>query len=122
MAPQRKTIAIDFDGVIHQYDRGWYDGEIYGEPVPGAFEMMAKLQQDYDLYILTTRATPETWYRTNGMTVFGVEAIRQWLEDKGAGEKLVNIPITNVKRAAIAYIDDRAVRFTNWPDVRKMFQ
>lgn len=58
MAPQRKTIAIDFDGVIHQYDKGWYDGEIYGESVPGAFEMMAKLQQDYDLYILTTRTGP----------------------------------------------------------------
>ena len=28
-----KTIAVDFDGVIHKYSKGWQGGEIYDEPV-----------------------------------------------------------------------------------------
>ena len=31
-------IAIDFDGVIHLNSKGFYDGTIYDNPVPGAVE------------------------------------------------------------------------------------
>ena len=31
------------------------------------------------------------------------------------------VGITNKKFAAVAYIDDRALRFTNWRDMRQYF-
>ena len=37
-----KNIAIDFDGVIHNFDKGWYDGTCYGEPLPGSLEAIKK--------------------------------------------------------------------------------
>ena len=35
-----KTIAVDFDGFIHKYSKGWHDGSIYDEPVEGAAEAL----------------------------------------------------------------------------------
>ncbi|MFN8923034.1 MAG: hypothetical protein ACK5XP_08940, partial [Sphingobacteriia bacterium] len=37
-------IAIDFDGVLHGYSRGWHDGTIYDPPVPGSREAMEQLK------------------------------------------------------------------------------
>jgi len=102
-----KTIAVDFDGVIHSYENGWQDGVIYGLPVPGAFESIEKLIEDgFEIVIHTTR--------TNHA------AVEEWLHAHNASF-VEYIEITNVKPKAIAYIDDRAVRFTNWDDIRKMF-
>lgn len=100
----KKILAIDFDGVLHQYSRGWLDGSIYDEPVAGAKEAMQRLKKaGYYLVIFTTR--------TNHSEV------SLWLK-----EKLIPFDeITSTKIAALAYIDDRAVRFTNWTDITNYF-
>ncbi|MFB4275740.1 hypothetical protein ACBJ59_10645 [Nonomuraea sp. MTCD27] len=41
------TIAVDFDGVIHTYGKGWHDGSIYDEPVPGALDALRSLMKEY---------------------------------------------------------------------------
>jgi hypothetical protein len=114
----KKTIAVDFDKVIHAYSRGWQNGVIYDEPMPGAFDALRKLREEYNVYIFTTR-------QPDGETVEGDlegpvvdgqhDAIRQWFCRHG-GEDLANLPITNRKVIAVLYIDDRAVRFTNWQE------
>lgn len=105
------TLAIDFDGVIHAYSKGWQDGRIYDDPVAGAIEAMAKLQErGYHLIIYTTRAESQT----------DKAAIYQWLKAQGF-KNVDDIKITDRKPPAIAYIDDRAVRFTNWPDMVKLW-
>lgn len=119
----KKTLAIDFDGVIHAYTTGWSDGDLYDLPVEGALYALSKLEKDYKLVIFTTRAAEEHAAKFEGLT--GEAAIRKWLDYWCEREGIAlafHYEITAVKPAAIAYIDDRAVRFTNWQDVRKLFQ
>lgn len=101
------TIAIDFDGVIHKYSKGWHDKTVYDVPIEGAFDAINRLQiKGYTVYILTARNPTE------------VEA---WMTKHYPPEYGPIPDISNVKRAAVAYIDDRAIRFTNWKDILNYF-
>ena len=40
------VIAIDFDNVIHNNDKGFYDGTCYGEPMDGAIESIQEVGVD----------------------------------------------------------------------------
>ena len=119
----QKTLAIDLDGVIHAYTTGFGNGELYDPPVDGALYALSKLEKDYKIIIFTTRAADGHFATFRGKT--GEDAIRAWLdywcERKGI-QLAYRYKITAVKPPALAYIDDRAVRFTNWTDIRKMFQ
>ena len=99
----RKTIAIDFDGVIHQYSRGWCDGSCYDRPMEGSIEALKKLKRRYKIIIFTARDD--------------LEAVECWFEDHMGWAP----EITNKKPKAFVYIDDRAIRFTNWKDILNYF-
>jgi hypothetical protein len=61
------TIAIDFDGVIHKYSKGWQDGTIYDGVVPGAIGAInALLKAGYSVFIFSTR---------------GPKQIKKWLRE-----------------------------------------
>lgn len=106
-----KTIAVDFDGVIHGYSKGWQDGTIYDPPLPGALEALHELMQRYAVVVFTSREP---------------EAVKPWLEQFGFDVALDGNPdvqfwnyigqilVTNRKLPAVAYIDDRGIRFENW--------
>ena len=49
------NIAIDFDGVIHNFDKGWHDGICYGEPLPGSLEAIKFYQKKYNIIIFTAK-------------------------------------------------------------------
>jgi hypothetical protein len=113
MVVHMSTVAVDFDGVIHKYGRGWHDGTIYDEPVPGAFQALNDLMKWHAVFIFTSRAPMPVanWItEQSGIEcVLGHRAARQhFWNRKGV------LLITNKKFPAIAYIDDRGIRFTDW--------
>lgn len=110
MAKRRRySVAVDFDGVIHRYGKGWHDGTIYDEPVAGAREALARIHRRYRVVIFTTRVNPD-------MDRAGEQRdrIEAWLarHDFRQGEHYDEI--THVKPPALAYIDDRALHFLDW--------
>ena len=54
-----KNMAIDFDGVIHNFDKGWYDGTCYGEPIEGSLEAIKELSDKYNIIIFSSKALPD---------------------------------------------------------------
>lgn len=126
-----KTVAIDFDGVIHKYSKGWQDGSVYDGPIDGAFEYIKSLMENnYAVFIFSTRSPRQIkkWlldyvivseYEAEGLggdptllkyTRYGftAEIIPFW---KKFWNKEKVLGITKRKLPAIAYIDDRAVKF-----------
>ena len=108
-----RSVAVDFDGVIHTYSEGWQDGSIYDPPMLGAIEGLHKLMEFFAVFVHTTRQP---------------YPVAQWLEEQGipayveldAGEprefwdEQGKVLVTNRKLPAVAYIDDRAIRFLDW--------
>jgi hypothetical protein len=107
----KPIICVDFDGVVHSYERGWQDGEIYGTVVPGFFEWVERVREHFKLVIYSSRSKTED----------GVVAIWQWLHEqrnkwiKAGGQRdlvtPLEITISHQKPPVFLTIDDRAIRF-----------
>lgn len=109
---RKPIICIDFDGVIHSYERGWQNGEIYGTVVPGFFDWVERAKEHFRLVIYSSRSKDED----------GVIAMGRWLHDQrrawriasgfpNDGSEPAELEITHEKPAAFLTIDDRAIRF-----------
>lgn len=104
-----KNLCIDFDGVIHSYDKGYHDGTCYGDPLPGSLEALRVLSKKYRIVIFTAKAKPSRPL-VNGMT--GIELVEAWLVRYGVRDCVAEI--TAEKPRAFLYIDDNGYRFINW--------
>ena len=105
------NIGIDFDGVIHKCSKGYYDGTIYDTPVDGVREALQALSEKHTVIVYTCKARKDRGL-VNGKT--GIELIWDWLRLHDL-EQYVS-KVTAEKPRAIAYIDDKAIRFTNWQE------
>jgi hypothetical protein len=114
-----KTLAIDFDGVICQFEKGWNNGLIEERPVEGANIALEKfVTAGFTVIIFTTRYNPEL---NNDKAEEQKKAVNKWLLDNGFEKGKQYHEITGYKPKAMAYIDDRGIRFTNWQDMMKYF-
>lgn len=95
---ENKTIAFDFDGVIHRYSRGWQDGTIYDKPVDGIKETIDKLRKEgYEIVIYSTRAS----------SIAELKDMNTWLRK----HEIKVDDICSEKPIALMYVDDRAIPF-----------
>lgn len=106
---RRKCLAIDFDGVIHRYSKGWRSGEIYDSiDITGIREGQ---EAGFAVAILTTRDVVQVASCLRGY-VEGcriVADIKCKLRFWNGGDSGLDILVTNRKIGAVAYIDDRAI-------------
>ncbi len=113
-AGKKKTMCVDFDGVIADYSQGFKGVDIFGDPMPGVAETMQALTDaGWRLIVFTTR--PDT------------PALRQYLEANGIPFDAINENPEQPEGAnpgkpiADVYLDDRAYRFQTWEAVAARF-
>lgn len=95
-----KTIAFDFDGVIHSYRSGWQGAEVIPDmPVYGIADVIRNLSKDYRIIVYTTRA----------LTLAGKEAVKRYLSNMLLESYIDDV--TAEKPPAVCYVDDRAITF-----------
>lgn len=102
----KKTIVVDFDGVLHWYRKGWQDGAIYDEPVPGSFDWLRMLlgpgAEEFEVCIYSSRSKDGA----------GVHAMGEWFIRHGLSvDELNQLKFPTQKPAAWITIDDRAFHF-----------
>ena len=88
---QTRTLAVDFDGVLHRY-QGYRGGHIDG-PIRGARSAIERLlAQGHAVVVFTTR---------------DADTVRSWLTE----HKFPPLEVTDVKRPFWLLLDDRAMHF-----------
>jgi hypothetical protein len=105
IAVLRRTICLDFDGVLHSYRSGWRGEEVIPDPpIHGTKEAVAKLRQQYRVVVYSARCR----------TPAGRQAVEKWL-----GKHEIEVDeVCEHKPPAHVYVDDRAVPFRgDWEQV-----
>jgi len=106
---QENNLAIDFDGVIHTFDKGYHDGTCYGEPIEGTKQALKLLSERYTLIIFTAKVKNDRPL-VDGKT--GMELVTQWLQKHDLLKYISKV--TCEKPRARYYIDDKAIEFLTW--------
>ena len=129
MSEFKPTLCIDFDGVIHSYEKGWQDGIIYGTVVPGFFEWAEQAAKQFKLVIYSSRSKSEEGQFA--MLAWFIDQRRAWRTSGGMNETTdaFGFEFADQKPAAWLTIDDRAVHFKgDWsapelaPDTMRAFK
>lgn len=108
MAPPNKPIlCIDFDGVIHSYEKGWQNGAIYGTPTPGFWDWAMEAEKLFKLVVYSSRSKDKSQRH----------AMEAWMRHHWRID--TSLPLSTMptfefaaeKPAAFLTIDDRAIKF-----------
>lgn len=106
-------IAIDLDGTICPIKR---DGESYGDlqPIPGAAERIRALRQAGHYIIILTARNMQTCNSNVGRVLKNVGKLTlEWLDRHGIEYDEIYFGKPNAE----VYIDDRAIRFSDWQQI-----
>jgi capsule biosynthesis phosphatase len=108
--------CVDLDGTICYTKK---EGECYSdvEPIPGSIETLQTLRKNGHYIIIYTARNMITYNNNIGKIIANQSSVViEWL-------KKHNIPYDELhfgKPVADYYIDDKAVKFENWNDIKKL--
>jgi len=129
MMTDKPIICIDFDGVIHSYERGWQNGEIYGTAVPGFFEWVEAAKDHFRLVIYSSRSKDDDGVIAMGRWLHEQRSIWRKASDFPNDKSITELEFANEKPAAFLTIDDRALTFNGdwfddayWPEKLRAFK
>lgn len=111
----KKSIILDFDGVLHSYTTKFrFPWIIPDPPVPGAMKFLQEMVAHFTVRIYSTRS-----FNSRGLA-----AMKKWIKEKGIEEcgeefkeafKKLKFPEKG-KPTGHLYIDDRGFHFEgDWP-------
>ena len=100
---EQKTICIDFDGVIHDYSKGWQGEDVFGQMIPNADTGTATLKKNgWTIIIFTTRKKTakigKSGWQENNISYDHINA-----------KTRINRNIQAAKIIADVYLDDRGI-------------
>ena len=115
----RPTIVIDFDGVIHSYEKGWQDGHIYGTPVSGFFEWAEEAKQHFTLAVYSSRS--DSHKNLKPMRDWFSVQLQAWRWDHPHSDlTILDFDFPLRKPPAWVSIDDRVIRFNGRWDAEEL--
>ena len=106
----KPIICLDFDGCIHLYSKGWQDGSIYDNVVPGFFNWAERAKTHFRLVVYSSRSKTDA----------GIAAMTEWMgeqfEDWAATAGALTLTFDDFEFAyekppAFLTIDDRGMQF-----------
>ncbi len=106
----KPIICIDFDGVIHSYEHGWRNGEIYGTVTKGFFEWAQVMKDHFTLVVYSSRSKDiddrgnmYRWFR---------DRWNEWMRaSQGVTLHIDDFIFAHEKPSAFITIDDRCICF-----------
>lgn len=113
MSRYKKTICVDFDGVVHNYVSGWEAIDIIRDPpVAGAIEFLKQAVEVFDVHIFSSRCAEQR----------GIMAMRKYLSYHQLPDEVMDkLRFTSIKPPATVYIDDRAWQFNGtFPSLQEL--
>jgi hypothetical protein len=101
----KPILCLDFDGVIHSYERGWQGGVLYGTVTPGFFEWLAQAQRYFNVVVYSSRSKDQEM----------IKAMQFWLTQQAQTFERItlvgSLTFAHEKPPAFLTIDDRAICF-----------
>lgn len=105
---KKKTICIDFDGVLADYSKGYQGLDVFGNMLPNA-DIGTKVLKEKGWTIIVYTTRPAT------------DALKKWLDDNKISYDYINENPDQPKDSkegckliADIYLDDRGMRFDKW--------